>query len=116
MASEKRILTLTLIVLLVVFLSFNTVLPCWVLGQCSQNEEGFQEGMTSKQQLYKELSKLKGRDIDDLLRKMKADPSCMKGRNLDVNNCKALKDHPIGNQVKAAKAFKGAFAEVLKEK
>lgn len=44
MASEKRIFTLTLIVLLSVFLSFNTVLPCWILGQCSRKEEGFQEG------------------------------------------------------------------------
>jgi len=117
MASEKRIFTLTLIVLLVVFLSFNTVLPCWVLGQCAQREEGFQEGATPKDDLYQETSIGTKKQINELLEKMKSDTTCNKGKGknpaLDKNNCKTLKEHPIGPKAKDSPKLPGAYVQVM---
>jgi hypothetical protein len=77
MATEKRIFTLTLIVLLSVFLSFNTVLPCWILGQ---QEEGFQEGKRGGMPNVGQLSGIPGMDktkvevaLDDVV---KNKPQC----------------------------------------
>ena len=93
MASEKRILTLTLVVLLAVFLSYNTVLPCWVLGQCGKYKnkyEGFQEGASAdvdfKMKTKADANQVK-KSLDDIAKEEK----CWKNNKI-IETCGPYKE------------------------